>query len=171
MGYTTDFNGVFKLNKKLDKATHEFLVKLNETRRMKRDKFKLLDKTGINYGFDGEFYVDGDGFMGQDDDDSVIDHNSPPKTQPGLWCQWRPTNDGKGIQWDQGEKFYNYVEWVEYIIMKVLAPKGYSLTGAVQWRGETFDDIGTIVIRDNKVELKFGKHIKLSNKSKRIVAA
>lgn len=41
MGYTTDFEGTLKLNKKLDKETKLFLTKLAQTRRMKRDAAKL----------------------------------------------------------------------------------------------------------------------------------
>jgi hypothetical protein len=153
MGYTTDFDGTFKLNKKLTKELHTLLNGLNETRRMKRSREKLKEMTGIDYGIDGELYIGGVGYAGQGHDDSVVDHNSPPKTQPSLWCQWRPTPDGRGIQWDQGEKFYNYVEWLEYIIDKVLVPNGYKLTGSVQWRGEDFNDIGTIVVKNNKIKV------------------
>ena len=69
-----------------------------------------------------------------------------------IWCQWVPTEDGKGIEWDGGEKFYNYVEWIKYLISDVLAPKGYVLNGAVDWRGEEWGDTGTISITDNNVE-------------------
>ncbi len=156
MGYTTDFDGTFKLNKKLTKELHELLNGLNETRRMKRDRAKLQEMTGVDYGIEGEFYVKGGGSFGQGHDESVVDHNTPPKTQPGLWCQWRVTKDGKGIRWDGGEKFYNYVEWLEYIICKVLIPNGYKLTGIVQYRGENWDDIGSICVKDNNITVKHG---------------
>jgi hypothetical protein len=159
MGYTTDFNGEFKLNKKLDTETHTFLDKLAETRRMKRN-------VDAKYGVEGEFYIDGEGFAGQAHEDNVIDHNSPPSTQPSLWLQWRPTDDGTAIEWDGGEKFYEYVEWIEYLIAKILAPRGYTLTGAVQWRGENFDDMGTILIQNNVVTVKSGKHVKLPKAKK-----
>ena len=115
MGYTTDFTGHFKLNKKLDTDTHEFLNKFNRTRRMKRSI--------KGYGIEGEFYVDGTGQYGQDYDSTVLDHNRPPRTQPGLWCGWTPNEDGTCIEWDGGEKFYEYVEWIEYLIDNVLKPK------------------------------------------------
>ena len=71
---------------------------------------------------------------------------------PAIWCQWIPTEDGKGIEWDGAEKFYNYVEWIKYLIANVLAPKGYVLSGSVDWRGEEWEDVGTISIKDNNVE-------------------
>ena len=144
MGYTTEFKGKFKLNKPLDEETYTFLVKLSETRRVKR-------MVAAKYGVEGEFYVDGTGHMGQDVDATVTDSNHPPSTQPSLWCQWTPSKDKKSIIWDEGEKFYNYIEWIEYIIQKVLAPKGYTLNGKMKWKGEDWDDIGTIEIIDNQV--------------------
>lgn len=159
MGYTTEFKGKFKIMfngkaKALDKETKEYLKKFNETRRMKR-KFPKNE-----YGIDGEFFVDGSGFMGQGEDKSVVDHNSPPQTQPGLWCQWTPSKDGKYLQWDEGEKFYSYFEWLEYILKNFLAPKGYYLEGVVHWVGEDEEDIGTIQAIDGQLLSKSGVHAK-----------
>lgn len=145
MGYTTTFDGQFNLNKKLDQETHEFLVKFNQTRRVKRD-------VDPKYGTEGEFYVDGSGDFGQAKEPNITDYNKPPSTQPGLWCQWVPTDEGDAIIWDGGEKFYNYVEWIEYIADKILKPRGYSLSGEVRWTGEEFGDAGIIKIIDNKVK-------------------
>jgi hypothetical protein len=144
MGYTTDFEGVFKLNKKLTPKLQEYLTKFSNTRRMAR---KLPKK----FGTEGEFYVDGGGMSGQDREDSIIDYNHPPSTQPGLWCQWKPTEDGMGIEWDGGEKFYNYVEWLQYIVSNFLEPKGYTLNGNVSWQGEDRGDVGIIEVKDNNI--------------------
>ncbi len=147
MGYTTEFTGKFKFNKKLDNETYTFLKKLSETRRMKR-------KLGPEFGVEGEFFVDGKGYAGQDHDASVVDHNTPPKTQPGLWLQWEPTKDKKHLTWNGAEKFYCYVEWLEYLLAKILIPKGYSLEGCVEFQGEDEGDHGYIIIKDNKVSVK-----------------
>jgi hypothetical protein len=146
MGYHTEFRGGFTLNKPLAPEDKEYLTKFNQTRRMKRN----MDP---KYGIDGEFFVDGTGFAGQDHDSTIVDYNKPPRTQPGLWCQWTPNDDGTMIEWDGGEKFYNYVEWLKYIIANFLAPKGYVLNGEVEWRGEEFHDDGTIVVVNNKVSI------------------
>lgn len=144
MGYTTDFFGRFELNKKLDAETHTFLRKLSETRRMKRN-------LGPEYGVEGEFYVDGGGFCGQDHEDNIVDYNWPPSTQPGLWCQWVPSEDGLGIEWNGVEKFYEYVPWLKYLIRNFLEPKGYVLNGEVRYEGEDPSDRGTIRIVNNRV--------------------
>ena len=148
MGYTTDFRGQFTLDRELDPKLRMFLVKFNETRHMARtfpdDK----------YGTEGEHYVDGGGFMGQDQDNTIIDHNRPPITQPGLWCQWVPTEDGKGMEWDGGEKFYDYIPWMQYIITNYLEPNGYIVNGTVEWRGEEWEDTGQIIVTDNILTMK-----------------
>ena len=53
--------------------------------------------------------------------------------------------------WDEGEKFYDYVEWMEYLIEKILKPRGYVVNGQVTWQGEDSDDKGMIDIRANVV--------------------
>ena len=137
MGYHTEFKGKFNLNKPLDDETYNFLIKFNETRRMARN-------TDPKFGVEGEFFVDGFGFRGQDNDPTIIDHNRCPSTQPGLWCQWRPSEDRMHIEWDEGEKFYEYRAWLVYIIKNFLTPKGYTLSGFVSYQGEDSDDNGII---------------------------
>jgi hypothetical protein len=150
MGYTTDFEGGFNITPNLSQKDNEFLTKFHNTRRMARS-------VGPEYGKEGEFYVDGTGWAGQDHDKNVINYNRPPGTQPGLWCQWIPTDDGCELVWDGGEKFYNYVEWLDYLIDKILAPRGYTLNGECQWFGEERDDVGVIIVKNNKVTTKVGK--------------
>jgi len=144
MGYHTYFYGKFDLNKPLDDETYEFLKKLAETRRMKRN-------VDPKYGVEGEFYVLGGGSFGQAHEDNIIDYNRPPSTQPSLWNHWEPTEDKMHIEHNGGEKFYCYVEWIQYIIKNILAPKGYVLDGTVHWSGEEDDDKGDIIIAQNQV--------------------
>ena len=144
MGYTTDFSGQFNLNKQLSPKMQQFLKLFNETRRMKRN-------TDEAFGVDGEFFVFGGGDFGQASEPTIINHNQPPSTQPSLWCQWTPTEDGMGIEWDGGEKFYSYTEWLVYLIHKILAPNGYVLNGVVEYSGEESGDVGEIVVVDNRV--------------------
>lgn len=148
MGYTTEFDGKFTFDKNLDKETFTLLKGLSETRRMKR----RIDDV---YGVDGEFYVGGEGFYQfENRDDTIVDNNTPPASQPSLWLQWTPTETGRHLEWDGGEKFYNYIEWLEYIIEKVLIPNGYKLNGEVKYYGEETNDKGTITIIDNDITVK-----------------
>lgn len=147
MGYHTEFQGVFNLDKPLDPETLALLKGLATTRRMKR-------KLGPEYGIDGEFYVEGGGFMGQDSEENVVDHNHPPGTQPSLWCQWVPNDAGTELGWDGGEKFYCYIEWIEYLIDRILKPRGYEVNGKVEWQGENLSDTGVIVVENNVVRAR-----------------
>lgn len=146
MGYTTDFSGTLKLNKQLTLDDKTFLEKLASTRRMARN-------VDPKYGVEGEFYVESTDDFGQGRDDNIIDYNVPPKTQPSLWLQWVPTEDGWGLEWDGGEKFYNYVEWLQYLIDKVLGPKGYILNGEIEWGGEDREDMGKIYVKNNIIKV------------------
>jgi hypothetical protein len=102
-------------------------------------------------GEDGCYFIgDGDdrnGFGGI----GIVDHNDPPTGQPGLWCQWTPTSNRQAIEWDGGEKFYKYVQWLQYIITHFLERWGYTLNGKVYWQGESSDDQGTIVVVNNQI--------------------
>ena len=144
MGYTTDFSGRFELDKPLAPKMKKFLTMFNETRRMKRN----VDEA---FGYDGEFFVFGTGSYGQDHDSTIVDFNQQPSTQPSLWCQWVPNEDGTAIEWDGGEKFYAYSEWLFYLITKILAPNGYTLNGTVIWQGEETGDVGKIHVVNNVV--------------------
>jgi hypothetical protein len=125
---------------------------------MKRDASKtelrndpVRKAVGLPVGVDGCYFVGETGFAGQDDGKDVIDHNCPPTGQPGLWCQWVPNEYGTAIIWDHGEKFYEYTEWLEYIIQHFLTPWGYNLNGEVKWQGEDINDRGILTVSDNKV--------------------
>ena len=161
MGYTTDFSGSFSLDKPLTDAHAAYLRKFAETRRMSRNveiasKFPdpIREAAGLPIGEQGSYFVGGLGFCGQELDASVVNSNSEPPGQPSLWCQWVPTDDNDGIEWDGGEKFYNYTKWLEYIIEHFLKPWGYVLNGVVEWFGEEHDDRGMIVVDDNNVTTK-----------------
>jgi hypothetical protein len=83
-------------------------------------------------------------------------HNEERHDKPSHYCQWAPSEDGKAISWDGGEKFYEYVEWLRVIITQFLKPWGRKLNGVVRWRGEDFDDLGKITVVDNVVTAQRG---------------
>ena len=157
MGYTTDFSGRFELNKQLSPKMAQYLKLFNETRRMQRNTDEV-------FGVQGEFFVFGGGSFGQDREPNIVNFNEPPSTQPSLWCQWTPSYDLMAIEWDCGEKFYNYTEWLVYLIHKILVPNGYVLNGVVTWQGEEIGDVGEIFVEDNKVFIQEWKDSKIEVK-------
>ena len=165
MGYTTYFNGEFQFDKPVTEELKVYINKFSETRRMIRDndKIKALypnwEKLCFNgeLGENGAYFIGADGFLGQSRDDSVIDYNNSG-SQPGLWCQWIIDEDGE-LVWDEGEKFYNYTEWLEYLIEHFFAPSGYVLNGTVFYEGEDSDDFGKIIVTDNVVKVAYGYRV------------
>lgn len=167
MGYTTDFYGSFGFNKPVTEELAEYINKFSSTRRMQRN-VEEIKKSFPNWeelcfngklGDEGEYFIGGEGFMGQGTEATIINYNRPPSTQPGLWCKWVVSEDGTRLEWDGGEKFYNYVEWLKYLIDNFFAPLGYVLNGNVEFQGEDYDDFGTISVEDNIVDIQYGMRV------------
>lgn len=166
MGYTTDFQGGFALNPQPTQEQTDYINTFSGTRRMKRDPEKLMEmykgKHGLNgqYGKDGEYFCKDDGQCGQSDDGTIVNYNSAPgqdnwesggweDRQPGLWCQWM-IEDGQ-LVWDEVEKFYEYTDWLRYMIHHFFTPWGIEVKGEVKWQGEDVDDRGIITVTNNEV--------------------
>lgn len=161
MGYTTEFRGAFNITPAPSAEITEYINTFAERRHMKRNVDKIKEiypdwaKLGFNgeLGKDGEYFVGGTGYFGQDRDNSIIDYNCPPTNCPELWCQWIIENSQ--LVWDGGEKFYSYVEWLKYLIKNFFEPNGYTLSGVVRFQGEDSTDHGKIVAVDNVVTLEY----------------
>ncbi len=163
MGYTTDFEGSVTVEPPLNVHEIAYLRKFAQTRRMARTL--------------GPYHVDGLGSFGQGQDADVLNYNQPPEEQPGLWCDWEPTEDGTGIEWNGTEKFYNSVEWMRYLIDTFLKPSAtvrnaateerhlgwfypaefahftfdHVVNGTIAAQGEDPDDTWRLVVTDNVV--------------------
>lgn len=160
MGYTTDFKGKFTLIKPLTADQAAYLRRFSETRRMGRiecpeaNNDPLRVAVGLPIGPECGYYVNGSSYYGSKDPIKPIDYNNPPAGQPGLWCQWVPTEDLAGIEWDEGEKFYHYVEWANYILEHFLMPWGNGYAASdIEYEGEVRHDYGKLVLTaDGRVE-------------------
>lgn len=160
MGYTTTFTGTFVLDKPLTLPQYQYLRQFADTRRMSRlESHPKLQKdpvrvaVGLPVGDSGQYYVGG----GQEvkwRGDSIVDHNNPPASQPGLWCQWVPTIEMNGIEWDGNEKFYHSGEWLQYLVDHFLDPWDLTLDGVVRYQGEDREDTGAILCQSNQVTLQ-----------------
>ena len=125
---------------------------------MKRDPIAALTipdplrvAVGLPLGVEGEYFAGGKGYAGQDTDNSILDYNSPPARQPSLWCSW--VIYANKIEGPDDSKFYNYVEWLAYMIGHFFEPWGYKLNGCVEWRGEDREDEGAIDVEDNEISI------------------
>lgn len=116
--------------------------------------WKKLDPAEV-YGVNGEFYVGDNERLG------VIDFNCSPGQkkygdkieggQPGLWCKWFINEDGD-LEWNGQEKFYDYIEWLQYLIDNFFNDWGVLLNGEIEWQGEDMSDRGKIVVTDSVME-------------------
>ncbi len=165
MGYTTDFTGSLTITPALTKEQTAYINQFSGTRRMKRDTEitqtrpdPIREAVGLPLGEESGYFVGAPGMAGQEDvfgrdahTVGILDYNDPPKGQPGLWCQWAISDDGATLEWDGGEKFYDYVEWLEYLIQHFFTLWGNTLDGQIRWSGEESDDRGVIYVKDNHV--------------------
>lgn len=122
--------------------------------------FSVISNNGTNrtaeeiYGKEGEFFCKDDGEMGQAKDLSVVDYNKEASTQHGLWNHWVLSEDGTELVHDGGEKTYNYIQWLGYMIKNFFAPWGIILNGEVEWKGEDSTDMGKIIVDNNLITVK-----------------
>lgn len=161
MGYTTYFDGHINVEPPLNEDEISYLRDFAGSRRMKR--------TG------GPYFADpGDDFGQGERDDEILGHNTPPDGQPGLWCHWVSDQSGTAIIWDEGEKFYDSLLWMEYIIEHFLKHGArasedldasirqdkrfenftfdHECNGTIYADGEDPHDHWKLVVKDNAVE-------------------
>ena len=50
------------------------------------------------------------------------------------------------------EKFYYGLEWMQYLIDDILAPRGYICNGEIEAYGDDYDDVWKLVVTDNVVK-------------------
>lgn len=161
MGYNTEFSGEITSNICFDNETKKFIQGLSQTRRMMRDPHLLSKRLGISYekciglyGSQCQHYFGDRGFAGQIETNDIINYNKPPASQPSLWCSWTVGDDNRSLVWNRSEKFYEYIDWMKYIV-KELDSRGYNLNGEINWVGEESDDRGSIIVNNNRVESYF----------------
>lgn len=162
MGYQTYFSGEVSIEPPLNEHEISFLQDFNKTRRMHRTK--------------GPLFIKGTGPYGQGHDDDILNFNAPDPDQPGLWCQWTPSDDGTMLAWDQGEKFYYAERWMKYIIENLLAPSArayiglhldederlkhftcdHVVDGEIYADGEESDDFWKLIVDNNVVKVANG---------------
>lgn len=85
-------------------------------------------------------------------------HDNPDLVAPGCpnsYLQWVPTDDLASIVWDEGEKFYHYVEWMRWLCDH-LTMLEITANGSLAWSGEETGDTGTLTVIDGQVEVSKG---------------
>ena len=153
LGYTTHFSGSVNIEPPLNAHEIDYLVNFMTSRRVKR--------------ISGPYTVEPRPYRHEAEDPDVISYNEPPDGQPGLWCSWEPSTDGREIEWSGAEKFYHAAEWMAYLIdhflkpgaeaSKTQSPLFESFTfnhiahGTIEAQGEDPDDRWALIVEDNEV--------------------
>ena len=60
----------------------------------------------------------------------IVNKKRPLAYQVGIWCNWevKTRGDKSFLAWNGGEKFYNYVEWLDYLLNNFFIPWNYTLS-------------------------------------------
>lgn len=150
MGYTTEFEGKFTISPPLSYEQMEYLKEFSETRHMRLNAKLLISKPDpvreaakLPVGEEGMYCL-------KAEYKEIVDYNMPPAGAPSLWCDWAPV-DNSTLAWNGAEKFYDYAEWLQFIISHFLKPWGRTLSGVVSFQGENHSDRGIISVTDNNV--------------------
>ena len=115
MAYCTNFVGRFELNRQLTEAEYAYLLEFSYTNRIKRDCniFNLIpdpirEAVGLPLGIDGEYFVSSVKNFVPPDGGRVMYYYCPPISQPGLFCYWFPSLDGKHLEEPVIDKIFYY---------------------------------------------------------------
>lgn len=84
--------------------------------------------------------------------DDIAEDRHDEAGAPSTYCQWVTDKHGYYLEWDGNEKFYAYVEWLEWLIENKFKKWGVVLNGSLKWQGEDNEDIGIITVKDNVVK-------------------
>ena len=116
---------------------------------------------GYNTDFDGFFDLsraltikENNELEAINDKDWRDDHSRPDSYS--FYCQWCSNDEGTQLIWNGREKFYGYIEWLEWLITNFFKPKHILLNGEVLWNGEEPMDLGKIIVKDSLIEVKKG---------------
>ncbi|MEO6892250.1 MAG: hypothetical protein ABI324_24970 [Ktedonobacteraceae bacterium] len=167
MGYYTEFTGTFKFEKPLAGRHLAYLQGFNETNHyhwnpelLQNELDPFREAVGLPLGEHGCYFTGNHTTRGHDDQAWRYWKDHPAKLgeqcpgKPYFRCGWRPGDDGTELLADL-DKFYDYVEWLQYLLDHFIVPWDYVLCGIVTWKGQDEEDIGTIIVSYNVlVELK-----------------
>lgn len=166
MGYATWFTGNLKLDKQLAPHHLAYLQAFNtaqhvcwDVERLKNEPDPVREAVGLPLGEYGCYFT-GRGFkdeysyppwryMGRAETDPAYLGGVCPGT-PDHCCDWRPNDKGTELI-ASADKFYGYIQWLQYLLDHFLIPWGYVLSGKMTWQGEENDDTGFFVVEKNRI--------------------
>ncbi|MCO5338561.1 hypothetical protein [Delftia tsuruhatensis] len=98
---------------------------------------------------------------------TLLEFNQEPDLiqgdKPNSYLQWVPSEDLSHIVWDEGEKFYDYNEWMTWLI-RHLDGIGIKVNGHLYWVGEDRTDTGEIAVIDSQMTVTPNKKAAMKQK-------
>tara|TARA_R100001463_G_scaffold15141_7_gene39623 strand:- start:12571 stop:13122 length:552 start_codon:yes stop_codon:yes gene_type:complete len=134
MGYTTNFTGLMALS-----------------RRLTQDELDEYNQVWLNDRHDttGEYSGDYRGGL---------------EKAPSIYNKWEIIDDVEHgitdihcLAWNGGQKFYQYVNWLKFIVSDFLQPKGIYLKGKIRFSGEDVEDAGVITAHLQTIRVRNGE--------------
>ena len=135
MGYTTDFEGEIDITPQLPS---DYVAKINEMASQRNNTYGDGDEGSFDHVLHGK--------RGKTPPTEGL-RNSAWTAVPGCWCQWVLRQDiGRTIiEWDGGEKFYDYTPWLAYLVSLIKRDNpGSKFSGTINWAGEDKNDLGQL---------------------------
>lgn len=129
--------GCFTIDKPLTNILYKFLQDFLRCQHIA----KRVDNN--KFGFQGEFSTN-------PEHENLYEPIKQASTQPSIYCQWRIHEDKQSI-FCNDVLDESYVDWLVYILNKVLRPNGYNLIGTVVLKSSETDKIKTLEIKNNDV--------------------
>lgn len=86
-----------------------------------------------------------------DNPNSISHPEIPTHNQPSEVCDW--VIDGDKLISDDSDRFYEFEEWLHYLIKNFFKPNGYVLNGEASWDAEDVG-YGMIVVKKNKISIQ-----------------
>jgi hypothetical protein len=167
MGFNIYYEGIIKFDKPLDNETYNLITNLQTTRRMIWD-VRALERDGLakseEIGWQGEFFFPERNMTRKEcrelEKKYVLEANFAPGGQPDVYGVWLVTEDREGLIWNRKEKSYYGHEWLQYLVKKILVPRGYVPNGIINWFAEYQDTPRKFhtIVEGNKVVKKRGYH-------------
>ena len=159
MGYTTWFEGELTPNKPFKKEFVNYINAFSKKRHEPRDVeiIKHSDPDWAKHCLDGNLGLYGMYYVGGFDEEIIDRSAAKGYTCPGYWCDWHINEKTGVVEWNGAEKFYEYTDWLIFLIENFFEPAGYILNGEFIWIGEDSEDRGKISVVNNKVSEFLGE--------------
>jgi hypothetical protein len=148
MGYSTTFTGHLDLSTPLNDHQQKFLDYFVNCRqciyKQLHDNHPIFEMIkNCNLPMKKEYLVS--------DNDHDVKLFNDHTGKPSLNCDW--IVEDNQLKWNENEKFYNYLEWLQYLIDNFFNVWNIKLNGIMDYKGEDLGDCGTIVVNDSIITI------------------